>query len=145
MGVALQLVTFVTPCNPAHRVARVYHRNMSLPRNSTAYPVTLLAAVTRAADLGIFPIPTQNPQALRLQFQGLRGALRREGNSSVIDSIMFCLQKEPPALILKTRDSTPEALEVAAALQATPEASSPSAADLAEETLSRILSGASNA
>lgn len=121
-------------------------RNMSLPRNSSAYPSTLLAAVQRAADLGEFVIPTKNPRALRLQLQGLRGALRREGAAQTIDSIMFCLQENPPALILKTRDNTPEALDVFAALGDNPlPALSPALAEQAEDLLSRILSGAHNA
>lgn len=119
---------------------------MSLPRNSSAYPSTLLAAVQRAADLGEFVIPTKNPRALRLQLQGLRGALRREGAAQTIDSIMFCLQENPPALILKTRDNTPEALDVLAALGDNPlPAPSPALAEQAEDLLSRILSGAHNA
>jgi len=121
-------------------------RNMSLPRNSSAYPPALLAAVQRASDLGAFTIPTKNPRALRLQLQGLRGALRREGSAQVIDSIMFCLQENPPALVLKTRDNTPEALDVLAALGDNPlPPPSPALAEQAEDLLTRILSGAHNA
>ena len=125
-------------------------RNMSLPRNSSAYPSSLLAAVQRAADLGEFIIPTKNPRALRLQLQGLRGALRRENASATIDSVMFCLQDSPPALVIKSRDNTPEALEVLAALGSTPKPSatleqSALLADQAEDLLARILSGAPNA
>lgn len=121
---------------------------MSLPRNSSAYPPSLLAAVQRAADLGVFVIPTQNPRALRLQLQGLRGALRRENAASLIDSVMFCLQAEPPALVIKTRENTPEALAVLAALESSPApvstAPSPSATH-AEDILARILGATSNA
>lgn len=122
---------------------------MSLPRNSSAYPPSLLAAVQRAADLGEFVIPTKNPRALRLQLQGLRGALRRENTSSTIDGVMFCLQAEPPALVIKSRDNTPEALEVLAALGKSPQPSTPDnsalLAEQAEDLLARILSGAPNA
>ena len=120
--------------------------NMSLPRSSTAYPPSFLEAVSRAFSLGEITIPTEKPKALRLQFQGLRGALRRENRADVIDSVMFCVQENPPALIIRSRDASEAALDVSKALAGIPAENPPSlpSTDSAEDALDRIL-GKSNA
>jgi hypothetical protein len=118
---------------------------MSLPRNSIAYPPSFLSAIERAFSLGELTIPTEKPKALRLQFQGLRGALRRENRADIIDSVMFCVQESPPALILRSRDASSAALDVAKALETTQVRENPSSVtDDAEAALDRIL-GKSNA
>lgn len=121
---------------------------MSKPRTSTAYPAHL-QAMQRAFSLGELIIPTDNPLRLRLEFQGLRGALRKEKNSEIIDSLGFFIQKDPPALILRSYEATKSASDIFAALAETPSTSSPvlslsDTARAAEDALDRLL-GKSNA
>lgn len=89
---------------------------MSLPKASGAYPSALIHAVTVAHDLGELRIPCENPLALRLQFNGLRGALRREGAAGKIDSLGFYIEKSPDTLILRVKTATPLIGEVAQAI-----------------------------
>lgn len=103
----------------------------------------MLRAVSAAYSLGELVIPHPRPKALRLDFQGLRGALRAEGNAEEIDALTFQLQDNPPALILRLKETTENAQAINAALAAIGEKSPPvpPSPDLAdsEAALSRIL------
>jgi hypothetical protein len=90
---------------------------MSLPKSSAAYPPALLQAIELGYSSGEFRIPCENPAALRLQFNGLRGALRRENSAGKIDALGFYVQKQPPALILRLRTTDPLAIAVDSAVQ----------------------------
>lgn len=118
---------------------------MTLPSTSAAYPDTMLDAVSLACQRGILVIPCPSPAALRLQFNGLRGALRKENKSDAIDMISFHLQSDPPALVLKSKETAPNMIALADAIKATrenppddPLPLSPLAED-AEAALFRIL------
>lgn len=113
---------------------------MSLPRSSLAYPSQLLDAVSLAATRGELVIPTPKPSALRLQLQGLRGALRREGKAEIIDSVGFYIQSNPSALVIRLKENTELALDVSAALAAAQSNNPPvSATEQAEAAISRLF------
>jgi hypothetical protein len=105
----------------------------------------MLRAVETALDLGEFVIPTENPAALRLRFNGLRGALRRKGDPSKIDAVSFHLQASPPALVIRPLADAPLLKDVDAALSALSgdKTAEPSAAAQAEDLLARLLGGSS--
>jgi hypothetical protein len=109
---------------------------MTTPKHSTAYPSQMLTAIQRAIDLGELVIPTPNPRAMQLQFNGLRGCLRREGKSEFAEMVSFIIADNPPRLILRLRELSPLAKDITAALSAAPERS---AADEALAALDRIL------
>lgn len=115
---------------------------MSLPKTSTAYPSAFIKAISRAYSEGSLFIPHPKPLALRLQFQGLRGALRKEGSADLIDALSFHTQTNPPGLTLRLRETSPDALAIEAALgDDSPSPDSPplpSSID-AESALNRIL------
>ena len=89
---------------------------MSLPKTSAAYPPQFLRAVETAFSTGEITILHAKPLALRLQLNGLRGALRREGKADIIDSVSFHLRTDPPALIIRARDQSFDARAVESAL-----------------------------
>ena len=97
----------------------------------------MLAALDKVHTEGFIVIPTNNPMAMRLHFQGLRGALRAENRAEVIDTVMFKIQKEPSALVIVLRENEPFIQEISAALGHTKALES--AIDSAEASLNRIL------
>lgn len=109
---------------------------MTRPKFSDKYPPNMLDAMQRAFDLGELVIPTDKPQALRLYFYGLGGALRREGKPELFNALAFSLQDNPPALVITLRENTDFSLAIASALNSSPVAS---AASEAEATLARLL------
>jgi len=114
---------------------------MTQPRSSSAYPLPMFAAIDAALSRGEFLIPCEKPSALRLRFQGLRGALRRENLAEKIDSVSFHLA--PTGLLIRHKDNSADMQAIEAALdlalstpQPEPSESAQAAASLA---LSRIL------
>jgi len=86
---------------------------MSLPKRISYYPSTMLEAIDRAIRDGEFLIPLpgiKEAKALSLQFQGLRGAMVKEGQVEKSDAIGFYIQQEPPALILRRKEKNPLSL-----------------------------------
>lgn len=112
---------------------------MSLPKTSTAYPSAFIKAISRAYSEGSLFIPHPKPLALRLQFQGLRGALRKEGSADLIDALSFHAGKD--GLTLRLRETSPDALAIEAALGDSPSPDSPPSSPSidAESALQRIL------
>jgi len=102
----------------------------------------MLIALQRAADIGEFIIPTNNPKAMRLDFQGLRGALRAENRGELADMVSFHIRENPPAFIIRLRDTSQAAQDIQAALSKAPIVSALEAAD---DALDRILAGGKNA
>lgn len=113
---------------------------MPTPRSSSAYPPALLAALAHVQATGELKIPTGKPAALRLQFHGLFGALRKEGKSELCEGIGCYLSEG--MLILAMKDSTSMGIDVLNALTAaTGKEFSPPSLDADEAALDRILSG----
>lgn len=115
---------------------------MSLPKSSSAYPRAYLDAIETAHNHGELFIPHSKPLALRLQLQGLRGALRRENAADLIDALVF--KVKPDGLLLQMRDSSDDANAVQNALAAFKTSAptlpdSPRTALDADAALNRIL------
>ena len=110
---------------------------MPTPTRSDSYPPAMFAALDHARAHGSFLIPTQTPAALRLQFYGLKFALKREEKASEtgINGISFILK--PEGLLLRSIENAPFALEIEAALKAEGAKSNP--INDAEAALDRIL------
>lgn len=115
---------------------------MSQPRSPSAYPLSMITAVETAARTSEMIIPCDNPRALRLRFNGLRGALRKAGTAHLIDSVSFLIQENPPALIIRHVDNCQDSLDIEKALEGV-QLGKPavSAQEEAEASLDRILSG----
>lgn len=116
---------------------------MTRPTSINAYPSSMFAAIERAVAQGEFLIPCEKPRALALDFQGFRGALRKNGQAAFADSVAFTSTAE--GLLIKRRDTTESALAISAALANIPPTElspipSTTPAD-AEAALSRILGG----
>lgn len=113
--------------------------NMSLPKTTSSYPVSMIEALQRAHAEGEVIVPTLTPAALRLQFQGLRGALRKEGRGELADMVSFFV--EPDRFIIRLRANLPGIADLDAALaRGKPLAST---LEAVEASLDRILSGKS--
>lgn len=110
---------------------------MSLPKSIDAYPPEFLEALKRCHLEGEIRIPTLSPLQMRLQFQGLRGALRKSGQAELADQIMFLVEGE--IFILRLRANQPLVSELAAALKPGKSSVGKSAAQESEEALARIL------
>ena len=110
---------------------------MSTPKDPSAYPPAMLAAVDRAIALGKFSIPTANPAKLRLQFYGLVSALRRENRASEIDRVSFHLTPDGLEIRLKADEDIMRALDAALGGK-TP---SPSSDALADSLFSNLAKG----
>lgn len=91
---------------------------MTRPRLTSRYPASFLAAVERTISLGEITIPSEKPDQLRAQFYGFLAALRKEGKTELADAVALFIKDN--SLVLKHRDQTPAALEVAAALESLP-------------------------
>lgn len=89
---------------------------MPKPSHPDAYPTSFPQAAQTALSLGELCIPSANPEALRAQFYGYFRALRKAGQEELANALT--LSTRPGFLILRSRDSTPEAREVEAALRA---------------------------
>lgn len=116
---------------------------MSRPKRSDAYPPQYLQALQQVASTGEdLPIPTPSPDALRLAFYGLFGALRAEGKPELPSLVSITIMPEKAGIILKAKDATSLALDVEKALKGgnTP-SEIPPAFDDYEAALSRILGG----
>lgn len=114
---------------------------MSLSKNPISYPSSMHVALDIALANGEFVIPCESPIKMRLQFQGLRGALRAAGKGEKADLVGFYLQDNPPALIIRLKDFSSIAQEVTAAVETLPQPSSkqiPKQTD-AEAAMARIL------
>ena len=111
---------------------------MTRPKFSDKYPPNMLDAMQRAFSLGELVIPTEKPQALRLYFYGLGGALRKEGKPELFNALSFSLQAAPPALVISLKENTAFSKSIASALESPVQ---PSAASEAEDMLSRLLGG----
>lgn len=114
---------------------------MSLPKTSAAYPPAMLAALDQAQREGEVIIPTLTPLVLRMQFQGLRGALRKEGKPELADTVIFLIEKNPDRFIIRLRANMPGMSDVEAAINSRPTsaASGKSATEESEASLDRIL------
>ena len=80
---------------------------MSRPKRSDAYPASMLLALEKALETGGLFIPCPGPikpQALRLQFYGLIGALRAEGKTELANAVSIVLSTEPLGIWLRPRD-----------------------------------------
>lgn len=108
---------------------------MSLPKTSASYPPEMLAAIDRAHAVGEVIIPTLTPLSMRLQFQGLRGALRKEGKGELADMVSFHVTEKE--FIIRLRAASPMVLDIAEALKH--DAPRASAIEEAEASLDRIL------
>lgn len=91
---------------------------MPRPTHPDRYPLSFPEAVQHTIRTAPAPfrIPTLDPAALRSQFYGYFRALRIHGDAALADSIT--IYTLPDAIELRTRDSTPLALDVSAALAA---------------------------
>jgi len=96
----------------------------------------MLAAIDLAILRDEFLIPTEHASALRLQFMGLKSALRREGNAGKIDQLSFYLREK--GLLIQKKTLSPLAQDIAAAL-AEEGLTTPSELLDAEAALSRIF------
>lgn len=115
---------------------------MSLSKISDSYPPEMLAAIIRAHKLGEVVIPTHSPYAMRLQFNGLRGALRREGKGEIADQVSFHVSAKdetPTWFAIRLRSASPVISDISAALKS--EEPKTSAIEEAEASLNRILGG----
>lgn len=115
---------------------------MSLPKVSDSYPPEMIAAILRAHETGEVIIPTITPHAMRLQFNGLRGALRREGKGELADQVSFIISPKgetPTWFAIRLRSASPVISDIAAAMRQ--EKVIPSAVEEAEESFNRILKG----
>lgn len=113
---------------------------MSLPKVSESYPIEMMDAIMRAHSVGEVTIHTDNPSNLRLQFNGLRGALRKEGKSEIVDQVSFHISHkdaEHPWMMIRLRSAAPGIADIAAALKG--ENPKSSAVEEAEASLDRIL------
>lgn len=91
---------------------------MPRPTHPDRYPVSFPQAIAHTIRTAPVPfvIPTEAPVALRSQFYGYFRALRLHGDAALADSITVYVS--PNAIELRTRDSTPAACAVSAALAA---------------------------
>ena len=115
---------------------------MSAPKTTDSYPPEYLAAILRAHEVGEVVIPTDNPDALRLRFNGLRGALRREGRGELADMVSFLVvrakDEQPGYMRIMLRAADPLVADVAAALK-NPAPIRSAALVEQENTLARLL------
>jgi hypothetical protein len=74
----------------------------------------MLAAIERAHLLGELTIPTAKPRALRLEFEKLRGAFRREGQGETVDQLGFYVTDT--SLIIRVKAQSPLMQDLSAAL-----------------------------
>ncbi len=113
---------------------------MSRPKRSDAYPPQFLHALRRVAETGEdLAIPTASPDALRLSFYGLFGALRAEGKPELPSLVSIVMLPEKAGIIIRAKDATALALDVEKALAGNiPALPSPSE-DEYESALARIL------
>jgi hypothetical protein len=115
---------------------------VSLPKSSESYPVAMLDALKRAHATGEVIIPTKTPLQMRLQFQGLRGALRKEGKGELADQVSFHVpgKTEPQEWFsIRLRSASPLIGDITAALEQ--KEPTTSAVEEAEASLNRILGG----
>jgi hypothetical protein len=115
---------------------------MSTPKVSDSYPVEMLDAIKRAHETGEVVIPTPTPHLMRLQFNGLRGALRREGKGELADQVAFCISAKgetPTWFKIVLRSASPVIADIATALKGAKIV--PSAVEEAEESFNRLLGG----
>lgn len=91
---------------------------MTSPRSPSRFPPEFMAAFQTAAAGTPVSIPSGAPNALKARLWGFQRALRADGQSELADSIQVSVQGNQVSLIL--RSQTPEAREVAAALQSLP-------------------------
>lgn len=91
---------------------------MPTPLHASAYPLVMLDAITRVCASGEpLEIPTQNPTRTRLQFHGLKAALRREGKAELADPWAISIPKDnPPRIVIYLRENSQLAAEIGAAL-----------------------------
>lgn len=91
---------------------------MPTPLHTAAYPLVMLDAITRVCANGQpLEIPTKTPVRTRLQFHGLKAALRREGKPELADPWAISIPKdEPPRIVIYLRENSELASEVALAL-----------------------------
>lgn len=113
---------------------------MTTPRNSSAYPRQMLEAVTRAVEAGELVIPSKNPGALLLQYNGLRSALRRENAAEIIEMVSF--HKGEGTFTIRLKENADYAQEIEAALKGTaqiPQADQTPRRESAEEAFERLM------
>lgn len=92
---------------------------MTQPKSADRYPSSFGEALNLAVQRGTFTIPTQNVDNLRAKFYGFLNALRAEGKAEMADAIeVITTRGDNPSITLRMRDTSPEALEVAAAIAA---------------------------
>jgi len=110
---------------------------MTRPLQVNRYDSSLLLALATAQRLGEFFIPSDKPSALRLEFYGLCGALRKENRPEACDGLKFFLKQD--GLLIK-RGATEVVDAVKAALNAAEVVVIPEDAsiDAAEAFLSKI-------
>jgi hypothetical protein len=91
---------------------------MPRPTHPDRYPVSFPQAIAHTIRTAPTPfvIPTEAPVALRSQFYGYFRALRLHGDDALANSIAIYIN--PDSIELRTRDSTPAACAVSAALAA---------------------------
>lgn len=114
---------------------------MSRSKIPESYPQAMHDALKRAHDTGEVIIPTTTPLAMRLEFQSLRGALRKADKAEVADQVSFHVSRpgeEPSWFAIRLRSASPSISEIVAALEGQP-AIKKSAIDEAEASLNRIL------
>lgn len=115
---------------------------MTKPKSTAAYPAIMTQAMLAAADRGELFIPTDKPAALRLEYYGLTGAMRKEGKTELPDLLTFVISSEPSGLLIRIRDNGPLMDDIARALGAAATPVKPSTSILdAEAALERILGG----
>lgn len=117
---------------------------MPRPKRSDAYPASMHSALNRALETGELFIPCSpaiKPNALRLHFYGLIGALRAEGRAEIGDALGFYTQADPPGLWVRLKDLASIGALVADALK-TPEEIPPPAPESAADLFSRLAKGA---
>ena len=92
---------------------------MTQPQSSDRYPAVFSEALSRVMLTGEFVIPCSNQSSMRAKFFGYLKALRVEGKAELADSVEILAPKDMPTrIILRSRDNSPEAREVEAALMA---------------------------
>lgn len=96
---------------------------MPRPTDPDRYPLSFSEAVAYTIATAPTPlrIPCADPHALRSQFYGYFRALRLAGDTAIADALAIYLvptPSAPTAIELRTRDSSPDALTVSAALAA---------------------------
>lgn len=95
---------------------------MTQTKSLDSYPPVFAAAVKRAFERGEFIIPTRTASAttLRMQLFGYLRALRAAGQGEMADAIYIQDLPDKAGIKLIHRESSPVALDIAAALGENP-------------------------